>query len=432
MKKIILLLVFTFFYHTGKSQYYFPPVNSNQWDTVSPAQLGWCVNKLDTVYKYLEDRNSKGFIILKDGKIAVEKYFGSFTQDSLWYWASVGKSLTAFLTGVAQQEGYFDINDSASKYLGKGWTSCTPQQEGSITLKHLLTMTSGLNDLKLPDPDCTDPGCFEYKADAGTRWAYHSGAYYMVQAAIDSATGLSVNQYTNQKIRSITGMQGIWFDNLFISRLRDMARFGSLVINKGRWASTAILNDSNYFNSMVNTSQSINPSYGYLWWLNGKATYKAPKLQTTFNGPLIPNAPAEMYAGLGKNDQKLYIIPSENLIVVRMGDASGQPTLAVSSFDNELWGLLNEVFCANPPTNVVSHMQQDITLYPNPVSNILSLDLGSLEGSEAVIYNLAGKEVMKTVVKGIAQIDVSTLKNGVYTIRIISKHNAIAAKFIKR
>jgi len=92
---------------------YFPPVTGNVWETTSPASLGWCEEHLPELYDYLEDANSKGFIVLKDGRIVLEKYFGTFTKDSLCYWASAGKSLTSFLVGIAQQAGKLSIEDSS-------------------------------------------------------------------------------------------------------------------------------------------------------------------------------------------------------------------------------------------------------------------------------------------------------------------------------
>jgi hypothetical protein len=68
-----------------------------------------------------------------------------------------------------------------------------------------------------------------------------------------------------------------------------------------------------------------------------------PGLQLVFSGSLMPNAPADMYAALGKNDQKIYVVPSQNIVVIRMGDSAGNVQLAVSSFDNELWGKLKTV-----------------------------------------------------------------------------------------
>ena len=67
-------------------------------------------------------RGIKSSLILKDGRIIVEHYYGTYTADSAKYWTSVGKSLTATLVGLAQQDGILSINDSTSKYLG-GWTS---------------------------------------------------------------------------------------------------------------------------------------------------------------------------------------------------------------------------------------------------------------------------------------------------------------------
>ncbi len=71
------------------------------------------------------------------------------------------------------------------------------------------------------------------------------------------------------------------------------------------------------------TSQDINPSYGYLWWLNGKGKFMLPGGQEVYNSNLvIPAAPADLYAAMGAEDQRLYLIPSKNMIIVRMGDAA--------------------------------------------------------------------------------------------------------------
>ncbi len=124
---------------------------------------------------------------------------------------------------------------------------------------------------------------------------------------------------------------------------RSMARFGLLMLNKGKWDNTAILSDTNYFNAQVNTSQNLNLSYGYLTWLNGKTSFMVPTLQNVFPGPLIPSAPPDMYAALGKNDQKIYVVPSEKLVVIRLGNSAGGFQLSVSDFDNRLWGKLKTI-----------------------------------------------------------------------------------------
>lgn len=113
--------------------------------------------------------------------------------------------------------------------------------------------------------------------------------------------------------------------------------------NKGRWENTVVLSE-NYFNEATNTSQNINLSYGYLWWLNGKSSFHLPQSQATFQGSIIPTAPKDMYMALGKNDQKIYIIPSTKMVIIRMGDAADNANLALSDFDTTLWEKINALY----------------------------------------------------------------------------------------
>ena len=322
---------------------YFPTIGSSTWQMMSPDSLGWNSALINDLYGYLDSKNTKAFIVLKDGKMVMEKYFGTFTADSFWYWASAGKTATAMLTGIAQHDGFLRIEQKTSDYLGRGWTSLPLIKENLISIRHQLTMTTGLDDA-VPDDDCTTSSCLQYKADAGTRWAYHNAPYTLLDSVLQRATGLSLNLYFKQKIRDKTGMNGLWirngYNNVYYSNARSMARFGLLMLNKGIWDNTVVLPDSAYFLAQTNTSQNINLSYGYLTWLNGKASHMLPTLQTLFSGSMIPNAPADLYAALGKNDQKIYVVPSMRVVVIRMGNAAGNIQLALSSFDNELWGKL--------------------------------------------------------------------------------------------
>ncbi|QQR87735.1 MAG: serine hydrolase [Flavobacteriales bacterium] len=334
---------------TAAQGMYFPPLTGTAWDTLSPASLGWCQHRIDSLYAFLEQKNTKGFAVLKDGRLVLEKYFGTFTQDSLWYWASAGKTLTAFMVGQAQEQGFLDIDDSTSQYLGAGWTSLTPQQEGAITLRHQLTMTTGLNDFALGGADCTDPACLEYEADPGTRWAYHNAPYTLLREVLQNATGQNPNVWTNQQVGSRIGMSGLWlnlgWNNVYFSTVRGMARYGHLLLNRGIWDTDTLLNDDAYFTAMSTPSQSLNPSYGYLTWLNGQSSYMLPGLQLQLPGPLNPNAPTDMVAALGKNDQKIHVVPGEGLVVVRMGNSSDTTSLVPIVFDMELWSYINALSC---------------------------------------------------------------------------------------
>jgi CubicO group peptidase (beta-lactamase class C family) len=101
----------------SQAQIYFPPTTGNNWQTTTPAELGWCEDQLPELISFLESNNTKAFLVLKNGRIVIENYFGTFTQDSLWYWASAGKTLTSYLVGIAQQNGQLSINDLSSSYL---------------------------------------------------------------------------------------------------------------------------------------------------------------------------------------------------------------------------------------------------------------------------------------------------------------------------
>ena len=138
-----------------------------------PANLSWCQNKIDSLYDFLEINNTKSFILLKDGKIVFEKYFNGHSDTSSWYWASAAKTITSFLIGMAQEEGYLEITDTSSNYLGNGWTNCNPIQENKITIWNQLTMTTGLDD-NVSDPNCTNDNCLLYFSDPGSRWVYHN------------------------------------------------------------------------------------------------------------------------------------------------------------------------------------------------------------------------------------------------------------------
>jgi len=338
--------IFIFVSIQAKSQsLYFPPLTNNTWDTIAPASLGWCQPAIDSLYSFLEQTNTKAFMVLKDGKIVLEKYFGNYTVDSIHYWASAGKSLIGMLTGIAQEKGLVNINNPVSSYLDNGWSSAPVAKESVISLRHLLTMTSGFDDKPASpcDNESTDISCLQYLTDTGQRWAYHTGAYQQLAAVLSTASGSNINSFTNSNISNKIGMTGLWFNGVYYSKTRSMARFGLLALNKGVWANDTLLHDTNYWNSMVNTSQPYNQSYGYLWWLNGKTSFMSPGLQFVFNGSLVPKAPADMFAALGKNDQKIYVVPSQNLVVVRTGESAYGVALAFSPFDDLLWGKIDSL-----------------------------------------------------------------------------------------
>jgi len=333
---------------------YFPPIGSNTWESVTPASLGWNEAAIPDLESYLSATGTRAFIVLKDGKVVIEEYMGTqltngaFTASSTWYWASAGKTLTAALVGIANSQGKINLDAKTSDYLGAGWSSLTTAQENKITVRNQLTMTTGLDDAP-PSPattDCTDPVCLIYKADPGTRWAYHTAAYTLLDGVVTAATGQPLDTYLGVQILSRIGMDGSHqmsgYNNVFYSTPRSMARFGLLLLNKGVWNGATIIPQS-YFNLMVATSQNFNFSYGYLTWLNGKNSFMVPQSQVVFSGELTSEAPADMFAAMGKNGQIINVVPSKSLVVIRMGDDTQDTGLVSFTFQSGLWTKLNAV-----------------------------------------------------------------------------------------
>lgn len=436
MKSKLVTLFLIFIYLPIQAQLYFPPNNSSEWETINPSTLNWCPEKIDRLYQFLEINDTKAFILLKDGKIVLEQYFDDHTSDTPWYWASAGKSLTAFLIGIAQQEGVLSIQDKSSNYLGEGWTDCTPEQEELITIQNQLTMTTGLDD-GVPDVNCTVDSCFIYLTDAGNRWAYHNGPYTALGGVIEGSTGMSLNQYMNQKVESITGMTGAYFpvgyNNLFLSTARSMARFGLLVLNEGNWNGTPILSDEIFFEEMTTTSQEFNQSYGYLWWLNGQDSYILPGNQLVIPGSINPNGPDDLIMAIGKNGQFINVAPSQNLVMIRMGDYPGN-SLVPTLFNDEIWERINDLTCTPVAVEPLLSPNQ-LRCYPNPVLDILNIEIPNsvgLEASQLSVFDFRGNQLLQLEPnQHLIKLDMSGFPQGAYFIKMQIGEKLVTKKIIR-
>lgn len=421
MRNLFFLVFITFSVNCFAQNLYFPPLTGNQWETISPSELGWCTDSLNSLIDYVGDNNSKAFIILKGGKIVVEEYFGTFTQDSVWYWASAGKSLTSVLVGIAQQQGLLSIDDPSSQYLGVGWTSCTPEQEAAITIRNQLSMNSGLDD-GVPESSCTLNTCLQYLTAPGNRWSYHNAPYTLLDGVIENAAGVSLNNFLLNNVSLRTGIYGLYvqiqYNNVFFSKARNFARFGLLAQNRGVWANDSILTDQSYFTEMVNPSQNLNQAYGYLWWLNGYDSFMLPQSQITFNGALMPDAPMDVFSGIGKDDQYVMVSPSEDMVVVRMGNSpDGIEALVPTIFGNEIWKRISGLACGPLSTGQKNDLPK-FTIYPNPGNGIIHIQSTNSEIiNEIKVIDCIGRTVLASKIN-LNELDMSLLSKGIYTILV--------------
>jgi CubicO group peptidase (beta-lactamase class C family) len=335
------------------SSLYFPPAGAT-WDQISPAAVGWDEGKLRAALDFAGKTHASGVVILYRGRLLAEQYWtpdraqvgkkgreygmlvrghdaaGQVIEDV----ASVQKSIAAILVGIAQNKGLLRLEDRVDQHLGKGWSNASLEQEAAITVRHLLTMTSGLKD------DLT------FEAAAGTRWRYNSAAYSRTVKIVAAAAKRSPNEVTREWLMSRIGMNDSrWMERRgaggetaanplgFATTARDLARFGLLILADGNWQGEKVIADQAYLRAALRPSQELNPSYGYLWWLNGQSEV-ARGGGDRVKGPLIPTAPPDLIAALGAVDRKLYVVPSLDLVVTRLGNTAGP------AFQNAFWKLL--------------------------------------------------------------------------------------------
>ncbi len=331
---------------TGEAGLYFPPAQG-KWETVEPGEVGWDGDKLQKALDYAGKNQSSGVVVLHRGRILAEQYWDVQGARSAKYRerllgrdeaghaiedvASAQKSVASILVGIAQQKGLLKIGDRVDKYLGEGWSKATPRQEKAITIRHLITMSSGL----------TDRGTFE--APAGTKWRYNTRAYAKSMEVLVKAAGIDRHELTRKWLTQPLGMSGskwvrrgspkLQLVNAFgfATTARDLARFGLLTLAEGKWGGKTIFSDQQYLTEATTSSQKLNPFYGYLWWVNrdAHAPERAPRLAT---------APIDMFSANGALNRRCFVVPSRQLVVTRLGDRPD----ANKDFDRQLWKLLME------------------------------------------------------------------------------------------
>jgi len=173
---------------------YFPSTTNSEWETKSLSSLGWNQNEVQSLKDFLIQKNTKSFMILVDGRIVMEEYFNGHTSSTNWEWNSAGKTLVATTIGIAQKEGLLNINNKVSDYIGSAWTSMPLEKENLISLRHLLTMTSGNDDSK----QYVIKSNVTYVADAGARWAY-SNVFQKLTDVVATSSNKSFEAYFNER-----------------------------------------------------------------------------------------------------------------------------------------------------------------------------------------------------------------------------------------
>jgi CubicO group peptidase (beta-lactamase class C family) len=311
---------------------YWPP--GKEWATVAPADVGMDQAKLDAAVKYAMSHHTKGLLVLRGGKIVAESYADGWDKDKAGGIASATKSMVSILVGIALDEGKFK---SVDQPLVEFAPQLKDTEQESLTLRHLLTMTSGLSPQgaeRLGRGNDQFAALWKMKLQdkPGTVWRYNTPAYHTLFRLIEKATGQSLDDYSRQKLFAPLGLEhASWVKvktgdvtNYFHLECstRDLGRFGLFAQRGGAWDGKQLVS-KDYFQLATSPSQKLNPDYGFLWWLNANDGPRTRPARRSF-----PGLPMDLIAAMGREGQYVLVVPSLDLVVIRQGDQAGEAAFA--------------------------------------------------------------------------------------------------------
>ncbi|VWX55060.1 serine hydrolase [Novosphingobium sp. 9U] len=310
-----------------------------------PARVATAMQDL---LDYARSQNTTGFLIVRHGQTLVERNWPAPANDRTFLSfayernadgalledvASQQKSFVAVLLAIAQDKRLIDVSKPVSHYLGAGWSKAAPAQERGITVLHVLTMSSGLDER------------FAFAAPAGSTFFYNTPVYATTKRILTAAVKRSLDDLTRDWLTDPLGMRDTGWRQRpsaladvgnatgLVTSPRDIARFGAMILHRGLGPDGRRIVSEQAIRAMLEPS-ATNPAYGRLWWLNGSA-FTARAGGGRKAGPLIATAPPDTVAALGALDRRLYIVPSLDLVVVRTGSAAPDKDL-----DDQLWSRL--------------------------------------------------------------------------------------------
>ena len=268
--------------------------------------------------------NTRSVLIAYDTLAMFEKYAKGFDKNTKILGWSMSKSITSALIGILSQKGQIDINKPAPI---KEWQN---DKRKNITVKSLLTMTSGL-EWDENYGDISDVTKMLYRESNLAKYAINKPAKYTPDSVWYYSSGTS-NILTEIIKRKFTNIEDYWkfpYNELFhkismyntvfeadasgnfvgssytYATTRDWARFGLLYLNNGIWYGDTIISPS-WVDFTHKEAPNSNGKYGAQFWLN-------------LSGNELPDAPKDIYYADGYQGQRVYIVPSKHLVIVRMG-----------------------------------------------------------------------------------------------------------------
>ena len=301
-----------------------------EWTTSSPEEQGM---EFAALAKAVEagkqpDLNLHSLLVIRNGVIVSETYYGSFKQDTTHELYSVTKSFTSTLIGIALDQGKLDgIDRPVLEYFPKLKVEAVDAEKSAMTVEDLLTMTSGLDWIE-GDPvyramymsrDWTKYVLdIPMRAAPGTEFNYCSGCTHVLSAILAQSVGMDVRKFADRYLFGPLGIDDYQWDTSAEGNLiggwglyltpRDMARLGYLYLQEGKWQGQQIVSAEWVRKATeMHVETGDDWDYGYQFWVE-------PELG--------------VYSASGRYGQYIYVHPPTNLIVVTTAAANdGDPIL---------------------------------------------------------------------------------------------------------
>ena len=293
----------------------------------------------DVFVEAAQNQNLRCLVVFKNDHIAKEKYFigDSLTTHDV---RSVTKSVMATLVGIAIDKGYISNEDiTIGNYL-QPYYSSIDSIKASITIRDLLTMSSGISGNELLDISAylnwfNAPNQIVYtltrpmESEPGESFAYNPGTAHLVSAILTQATEMTTKQFAKQYLFQPlaiedhywpTDKQGITDGTAGLNLTPyDMLKIGRLYLNRGIYNDTQVVsenwvNKTSSFKISTEGIEPFGPAYGYLWWIGDINSH-------------------DYFFANGYGGQFIVVVPDINLIIVATNNWSGISTTTA----NQQW-----------------------------------------------------------------------------------------------
>jgi CubicO group peptidase (beta-lactamase class C family) len=298
-----------------------------EWPTARPADVGLDAAILDGELSDLLGSNKTGAAVLVvDGKLVWERYWNGFGPHSRFDTYSAGKAYAATAIGLLMDDGRLQVDDPASKYLPE-WAG---DDRKRITIRHLLTMTSGLKLDYEGYTASTDPTAaalgWPLERQPGTAWSYEQATAHAVGLIVQRLTGQQPIVFLRERILAPIGaVETDWLRSRqgdclgwrsVLTSARELALVGQLYLNKGKWDRRQLLSESFIAQATVNdpllarvpTAPNQDDfrrrGYGWLLFVNTNGIWEGVDRRA--------------YGFLGAYHNVCLVDPSRNFVFVRL------------------------------------------------------------------------------------------------------------------